>query len=1102
MSSYIWFLRCFFYFLIFAGIAFFSFPVTVFCHTHPVAGEVVNRSQNTDVKRSGTRDLLPATPDMDLFEGDALITDRNGYASILMSDETLVQINRNTVFVLKKVPESAGWFKKANVGAAAYSGGGDSRFRVDKGEAWLRNKNRDVSIHIDTPTVSAGIRGSEINIQIASDKTVTISILEGQVSAKNEFGRIIGNDGEAITVKPGEAPKKKILIRSEDTVQWTVTIPGPLVKYLETAASGPPELSRWIRTRQTIKAERFLEKILVKEPENKDAWTWLALIRLFRGSPSKAMNAVENALALSPGDPAGMIVQSYCYQGLYDLEQAKETLANLLKKKSGNVLALVNLARLQFGTDKIDSAVQTLDRAAQLSRDNPDVISLRGFLSLARHEYDRVESLFNRAIRLDPTSGEAYLGLSIFHMRKGYTALALKEIATAVLLEPRRSVFLSYWGKMLYQIKRFDRSLQVLNLAQELDPNDPTPHLYKSIIYRDLNRSGRAIDELEKAVDLNDNRAVYRSRFLLDKDLAVKNVDLSIVHNQLGLSDWARSKALESVKYDYRNGSAHTYLAGALLEMGDRLRGGSGENLLGMLLQPANINSLSTFQQYTSFFEQPDTTIILESTLGNMNYKGSDQLILGAWPEKNLAWNFTGSSNSSDGWRGTNGEKWCNVNGSVKWDPSPNDGTLLIFSHSRSKRDDRFTRRYEYDAASLPEDFFENESHSIRFGYHRKISTRTDLIFLGKYIRNEPEFLSHSFFRDDDFGMITVAEAHEQTDRRDYSLQLQGVNRFGSHNLIFGSIFEKLHQRTTSDELWDYYLFWQDNYYYIDSSDYLTRARKTDHFYTVYLQDIWNVRPKFTVEFGLYADVMEQGSVYGAPDLNYEMINPRLGFIYKPDDANVFRLAGFRYLVPPLTDRIDPFDIAGVPVYRNNFTGAVSKEVDFTWEHEWEDLYSVTNFYTLETVLKTAFADGSKDKDCSRVTGADQIFNLIAADWAGIAAGYRFMDIDYNSEYAGPRSRKDHQVFLTLTWNLPNGIFGSASQTYRYMDMENHTIYDNERIWTTDLVAGWRFPEKKGEVKLSVENVFDTHFNWIVDDFIFTGKTPARKFQLTLSLIF
>ena len=68
----------------------------------------------------------------------------------------------------------------------------------------------------------------------------------------------------------------------------------------------------------------------------------------------------------------------------------------------------------------------------------------------------------------------------------------------------------------------------------------------------------------------NDNRAVYRSRFLLDQDLAARNVNLATLYGELGLNAWARNKALKSIKADYGNFDGHLFYAGALLGLEGR----------------------------------------------------------------------------------------------------------------------------------------------------------------------------------------------------------------------------------------------------------------------------------------------------------------------------------------------------------------------------------------------------------------------------------------------------------------------------------------------------------------------------------------------------
>ena len=61
---------------------------------------------------------------------------------------------------------------------------------------------------------------------------------------------------------------------------------------------------------------------------------------------------------------------------------------------------------------------------------------------------------------------------------------------------------------------------------KELDPKDPTPWFYDAIAKQTTNRPVEALQDMQKAIELNNNRAVYRSSLLLDSDLAARSAAL------------------------------------------------------------------------------------------------------------------------------------------------------------------------------------------------------------------------------------------------------------------------------------------------------------------------------------------------------------------------------------------------------------------------------------------------------------------------------------------------------------------------------------------------------------------------------------------------
>jgi hypothetical protein len=66
---------------------------------------------------------------------------------------------------------------------------------------------------------------------------------------------------------------------------------------------------------------------------------------------------------------------------------------------------------------------------------------------------------------------------------------------------------------------------------------------------------------MQKAIELNDNRGVYRSRLLLDQDLAARSAALGRIYNDLGFQQIGLLEGWKSLNADPSNYSAHRLLA-------------------------------------------------------------------------------------------------------------------------------------------------------------------------------------------------------------------------------------------------------------------------------------------------------------------------------------------------------------------------------------------------------------------------------------------------------------------------------------------------------------------------------------------------------------
>ncbi len=1028
-----------------------------------------------------------------LYDGNLVLTGPDGWAAILMADETMIQLNRNTRFLLKSVDASAGWHRIRGILPASGNVPGGSVYRMDSGEIWLQNKNPDARIGIETPAVSAGIRGTEVGIRIEDNLAVTMSVLEGRVEAFNAHGSVLAGPGEMISAALGKAPFKQMLVSPENAVQWILVLPPVDIEYEEVLSAAAGDLAE---------AEQALVSLTDDRPGYGPAWSLLALVRLARGNAGSAgvLEAAEKGVRAAPDSPSAFLVLSHAFQALFDLDKALEAADAALRIDPEYVPAMLVRARILFGSGQTQDAEATMNAALRMAPQNPGVLTLEGFLQLAARQTDAALESFRSAIEADPGMGEAFLGLALACMRKGRVADAMEAVTTAVLVEPKRALFVSYWAKMLYQVKRFDRALAALSQAKKLDPLDPTPFLYEALILRDLNRPVEAVAALNQAVRLNDNRAVYRSRFLLDQDLAVKNIDQSIVFQDLGLSEWARIKALAAVKTDYGNSAAHTFLAGSLLAMEDRLRSSASENLLGLMLQKANLNSLNTFQEYTSFFEAPSVSGTLTGTAGNHDTYTTHAIFYGALPFANLAFNSIAGSGETGGWRGDNGRNDINAGFSLKWDPTTRDGFMLLASGLQADTTGRQSDPYEYDAPPMAGNRLESDSGTATLGWHRSIAPGADILVMGrKRMFKQASSGNNAFWVDPEEGVAAFNTFYDRLDMTSDQAQVHFLyNRIGSHQLIAGMLHQWRRKEVYNRSLYEYSL-WRDGFWY----DLGTETQIIDHtlgdrYQSYYGQDIWQVNPWLTAEFALYYDVLKNHNTYSGAMQKQEILNPRAGLILTPTGEDTIRIAGFRYVTPFTIDRLDPTDIAGIPLFRNSYENTVTTEYDLAWEHEWDKGCVVLNLFSLEGRAREAALGGGSLWD-TRVKGIEPAWNQIVGPGMGLNVRYRFLDIE--DDFSPEKNRTDHLVAAGLKLVHPSGIFAGLSQSFRQINFKA-AGRENETIWVTDLEVGCRFSEKRGSIEMKIGNLFDNHFNWVVDDMVFTGRVPSRQLLVTLSLNF
>ena len=105
--------------------------------------------------------------------------------------------------------------------------GTDNSLSISNGAGYFFSRTPKQFPRIVTPQVSASVRGTEFTVTVTGEQT-TISVLDGQVEAKNDLGSVLLGKGERAVTRTGKAPVKQILVNPNDAVQWALYYPAVL----------------------------------------------------------------------------------------------------------------------------------------------------------------------------------------------------------------------------------------------------------------------------------------------------------------------------------------------------------------------------------------------------------------------------------------------------------------------------------------------------------------------------------------------------------------------------------------------------------------------------------------------------------------------------------------------------------------------------------------------------------------------------------------------------------------------------------------------------------------------------------------------------------
>src|SRR5919106_591497 len=682
---------------VFWGVGGFFFavsPAEALEPCEPIVGQLASVEGEVEVQRAATPRWQPATIGDQLCEGDAVRSGRLSRAAVSLINEAVLRLDQNTTLLLTDItvePEERS-FLELVVGAI---------------QSFSRSPRL---LAVNTPYLNATVEGTEFFVEVVENESSVI-VFEGVVAATNPQGELRLASGEGATAAAGEAPQPRILVRPRDAVRGALSsppifaalggrgmsappgLPPPLAEAADLANRGDvdgalealdrvPEAERdaeyetfraalLLSVGRVEEARATIERALAADPDAGLAYAQRSIIELVQNEQQQALADAEHAVELSPDASAPKIALSYAQQGNFQLEAARVTLLQATEQNPNDPLAWARLAEVWMMFGYLDRARDAAEQAVALAPDLERTQIVLGFANLVEFRTTPAMAAFERAIELDPADPLPRLGLGLAQIRQSSLETGRENLEVAVGLDSNDALPRAYLGKAYFAERREPLAADQYGIAKELDPLDPTAFLYDAILKQTQGRPGEALEDIQRSIELNDNRAVYRSRLLLDSDRAARGTSLALVYDDLGFLQPGINEASRSLSFDPANAGAHRFLSDIYVGVRRRELARVSNLLQAQMLQDINTNpvqpSLSEpflnlvtqggpaeagFSEFAPLFERNEANLNLSGIAGNENTYGGEGVVTALYDRYSMSAGAFGYR--TDGWRDNN----------------------------------------------------------------------------------------------------------------------------------------------------------------------------------------------------------------------------------------------------------------------------------------------------------------------------------------------------------------------------------------------------------------------------------------------------------------
>ncbi len=1055
------------------------------------AAQIVSVQGEVELRRIKNTTWQPARQNMHLCTGDMLRVRSHSRAAVRLNNDSLMRLDQRTTIA---IPETG----NENI---------TSLIELIQGAIHILTRTPK-PFKVKTPFLNAGVEGTEFFIHIESDRTRVV-MFEGRLSAENKLGRVMLTDHEAAIAYRNQPPQKEIVVRPLDAVQWALYYPAIIGYQRNAHATGTDALlrqtERLLSVGRTKDARHMIDRILIDDPYNSNAIALQSIIALVQNQKERALELAGQAVEYDALSVPAWLALAYAQQASFDIDTAYASVKQATELDPDNALIWARLAELQMSRGQLKLALEAAQQAVALNPSLAKTQTVLGFAYLLQIDTHEAQSIFQHAITLDQADPMPRLGMGLALIREGRLEEGRIEIEIAASLDPGNSLIRSYLGKAYFEEKRFSRAETQFELAKTRDPFDPTPWFYDAIQKQTQNRPVEALQDIQKSIALNDNRAVYRSKFLLDQDQAARGSSLARIYDNLGFEKRAIMETARSLSLDPSNHSAHRFLSDSYVSQPRHEAARVSELLQAQLLQPINVNpvqprlavadlniitqtgpSSAGFNEFTPLMDRNRSQLVASGFGGSHTTFGNEVVFSKLYDRTSIS--LGQFHYQTKGFRTNNDQNHDILNAFIQHAITP---SLNIQAEARSRWTDHGNLLLDFDRDSKDPRSSQNrfrrnfDEQAVRVGARYKPRANHNLLLSVQYVDRKSNNIDAVLSPNNSIRNFEITSRNKGF-QAEFQYQINGNN----FNILAGSGIYNINvdrhleiNNLSSNQV----ICCTEQDFHIDKKN-------------GYIYSNLNFNSNLNVTLGFSYDV------YDERNYSINRFNPKIGVQWNLFSNLRLRFAWTETVKTQLTTKqtLEPTQVAGFNQLFDDINGTRSSRIGIGLDtHYANKIFGgiELSHRDLRVPLHSIANSNIQPENQNEKLYRAYFYSVLNRNWI-VKNEIQYERFSRKETANGPHEIDTLSIPSGITYFNPNGFFANLTATYMRQKINRLSAKNEgiENFFLVDASLGYRLPNRTGVFTIEAKNIFDQSF--LFRNRNFSAIEPTNTFAVPTRTIF